>query len=110
MLSFPDPTDLIVTIQSNMTAQEGDSIELCVNLDTGVGMEISVEVLVAVLESGAGKRSNSSICVDRRRFFFSYCLKVGVHVVYLPSKIKIRMMHKVSAMGVVSYFHKTVIP
>ncbi len=63
MLSFPDPTDLTVTIQSNMTAQEGDVIELCVNLDTGgVGMEISVEVLVAVLECGAGKRSNSSIC------------------------------------------------
>ncbi len=63
ILSFPDPTDLTVTIQSNMTVQEGDIIELCVILDIpGNGMEISVEVLVAVLECGAGKRSYGSIC------------------------------------------------
>ncbi len=61
MLSSPDPEDLTVTIQSNMTAQEGDIIELCVNLDIpGSGTEISVEVLLAVMEFGAGKGSNGS--------------------------------------------------
>ncbi len=48
---------MTVTIQSNATVQEGDTVELCVVLTDipAGGMEISVVVLLVVMESGAGK-------------------------------------------------------
>ncbi len=61
MLSFPDSAALTVTIQSNATVQEGDTVELCVILD-GIpsgGTNISVEVFLGAIECGAGKRSNA---------------------------------------------------
>ncbi len=54
-----DPTDLTVTIESNVTVNEDvGSVQLCVNLDDlpAGGMQISVEVFLAATENSAGRR------------------------------------------------------
>ncbi len=64
MLFFSDPADLTVTIQSNVTVQEGDNVQLCVILDDipAGGMDISVEIFLVATDSGAGKRMKISTC------------------------------------------------
>ncbi len=62
MLFFSsDPADLTVTIQSNVTVQEGDNVQLCVILDDipAGGMDISVEIFLLATDSGDGKRTKS---------------------------------------------------
>ncbi len=61
---YIDPADLTLTIESNVTVNEDvGSVELCVNLDDlpAGGMEISVEIFLAVMESGAGRIITCSI-------------------------------------------------
>ncbi len=64
MFFSSDPADLTVTIQSNVTVQEGDNVQLCVTLDNipAGGMDISVEIFLVATDSGAGKRSKASTC------------------------------------------------
>ncbi len=57
--SSPDPQDLMITINSDMTVDEGaGAAVLCVDLDglPSGGMEISVEVNISSMEDGAGKQ------------------------------------------------------